>query len=139
MDKNHDASLYSLINWMCSIPLEGISFQQWRCYAKINMSRKLKIKSGITSTRTFTLQAQSNVGEPRNIVSLYRTKLPLIFPPILEIKGSKKVSHEIDQKYRQMQPYAWITGKMKGKITLRSLHYLKLGAKGLFHYNFSRN
>ena len=64
LDEKHDVSLYSLINCMCGMPLEDLSFRQWRCYAKIKMSSKLRIKRGITSTRTFTLQVQSSVGEP---------------------------------------------------------------------------
>ena len=40
------------------------------------------MKSGIASTITFTLQAQSDVGEPWIIVAF--------------IKDLKKVSHEID-------------------------------------------
>ena len=63
LDKKHDVSLYSFINCMCSMPLQDLRFQQWRCYAKIKMLRKLRLKSGIASTRTFTLQAQSDVGE----------------------------------------------------------------------------
>ena len=46
------------------MPLQELSFQQWKCYVKIKMSRKLRMKSGIASTRTLTLQAQCDVGEP---------------------------------------------------------------------------
>ena len=90
MDKKHDASLYSLINCMCNMRLQYLSFRQWRCYAKIKLLRKIRMKSGTTSTRTFTLQPQSNVGEPWIIVAFIYNKVSLIFAPILEIKGSKR-------------------------------------------------
>ena len=64
LDEKSVVSLYSLINCMCNMPFQELCFQQWRYYAKIKMSRELRMKSGITSTRTFTLQAQSDVGEP---------------------------------------------------------------------------
>ena len=38
--------------------------RQWICHAKIKMSRKLRMKSGIAARRTFTLEYQSDVGEP---------------------------------------------------------------------------
>ena len=89
MDEKCDVSLYSLINYMWDMPLQDLIFQQWRCYAKLNMSRKLRMKSEIASNRTFTLQVRSNVGEPWTIVAFIEKIITLDFPSNTRNQGLK--------------------------------------------------
>ena len=136
MDKKHDTSLYSIINCMPGMPLQCLRFQQWRCYVKIEMSIKLIMKSGIASTRTFSLQMQSDVGEPWITIAFILNK---ITPDFYSSTGNQGIKEGITWNWLKIHVSATICLNYKengGRNNPWELQLLKFRGEGVISWDF---